>query len=59
MIVAETKQFSRGIIDKLSKKGLIVGSGYGKSSDAHIRIANFPTHSKEQMELLADELLQL
>ena len=44
------------IIQKLSNKGLIIGNGHGKYSKEHLRIANFPTHSKEQIELLADTL---
>ena len=44
------------VIEQLAKKGLIIGSGYGKYANEHIRIANFPTHSKEQIEMLADNL---
>ncbi|MEM7107598.1 MAG: aminotransferase class V-fold PLP-dependent enzyme [Bacteroidota bacterium] len=55
-VVAETSVDSRKIIDLLSKKGMIIGSGYGAYKNKHIRIANFPTHSKEQVEYLADEL---
>ena len=43
--------------DELSKIKLIVGSGYGTFKNDHIRIANFPTHSKEQVEMLADKLM--
>lgn len=55
-IVAKTKDSSQKIIEKLSELGLVIGSGYGKHKDEHIRIANFPTHSKEQIELLVDQL---
>lgn len=41
----------------LSDQQLKVSSGYGKYKDKHIRIANFPAHSKEQMERLADALV--
>ncbi|MFA0963463.1 aminotransferase class V-fold PLP-dependent enzyme [Roseivirga sp. BDSF3-8] len=40
----------------LAKNGLVVGTGYGDYADKHIRIANFPAHSKEQFEMLADLL---
>jgi phosphoserine aminotransferase len=56
VIVAETKISSSKIIKKLEEKGLIIGSGYGPYKDGHLRIANFPTHSKEHTEQLADHL---
>ncbi|TRX60707.1 alanine--glyoxylate aminotransferase family protein [Fulvivirga sp. M361] len=58
-VVAETSIPNQVIIDKMSEKGLILGSGYGKFKDQHIRIANFPTHSKEQIEYLSDELMKI
>ncbi|MBL6448941.1 alanine--glyoxylate aminotransferase family protein [Fulvivirga sp. 29W222] len=58
-LVAETTIPSKEIISKLSEKSFVVGSGYGKFKDKHIRIANFPTHSKEHVEILADELLKI
>lgn len=42
------------LIDSLKKKNILIGTGYGKYKPEHIRIANFPTHSKEQMEMLVD-----
>jgi len=59
VIVAETDKASDEIIGLLSKHQLLIGSGYGKYKKNHIRIANFPTHSKEQFELLADKLNEL
>lgn len=56
VIVAETKAPSSEIIDALKKDSLIIGSGYGANKAKHIRIANFPTHSKEQFELLVDKI---
>jgi len=56
VIVAETKLDSGEVIDQLKKQKLIVGSGYGSYKTKHIRIANFPTHSKEQFELLVDKI---
>lgn len=58
-LVAKSDISSAGIISKLSEKGLVIGGGYGKYKDQHIRIANFPTHSKEQVEMLADELIKI
>lgn len=56
VIVAETQIPSAEIIDKLKKDKLLVGSGYGDYKTKHIRIANFPTHSREQFELLVDKI---
>lgn len=56
-IVVQTEVDSSKIINSLKDKGLIIGSGYGKYKNDHIRIANFPAHSKEQIELLSDLLI--
>lgn len=56
VIVAETDIPSTDIIELLKKSHLIVGGGYGSYKTRHVRIANFPTHSKEQFELLADKI---
>ncbi len=42
------------VLSKLEKSGFVIGKGYGAHKQHHIRIANFPTHSKEQIELIAD-----
>ncbi|GAA5026355.1 aspartate aminotransferase [Marivirga lumbricoides] len=42
------------LIKYLKEKHIHIGTGYGKYKPEHIRIANFPTHSKEQMEMLVD-----
>lgn len=44
------------VIDFLAKEGIIVGSGYGKYKANQIRVANFPTHSKETFERVYDLL---
>lgn len=54
VIVANTEGPSEKWIDLLSTKGFVVGNGYGKFKGKQIRIASFPTHSKEQIELLVD-----
>lgn len=56
VIVANTKPDSNHIINELNKKGLVIGNGYGELKDKQIRIASFPTHSKEQIEMLVDEM---
>ncbi len=58
-VVANTLVDSEKLITELSNKGLVIGSGYGKNKSEHVRIANFPTHSKEQIELLSDQILSL
>ena len=59
VIVAETQEPAENVIKILGEKNLQVGSGYGPYKKNHIRIANFPTHSKEQIENLADILATL
>ncbi|GAA4819799.1 aminotransferase class V-fold PLP-dependent enzyme [Algivirga pacifica] len=44
------------VIEKLEAHGIVVGKGYGEFKDKQIRIANFPTHSKEIFYQLADVL---
>lgn len=57
VLVAETgKGQAAGFIEKLKKAGIHIGGGYGKFEDSHIRIANFPTHSKEIFERAMDVL---
>lgn len=51
--VAKTNKISNNLIKKLIKQNLIIGKGYGKNN-YQIRIANFPTHSKENIEMLCD-----
>ncbi len=47
---------SEEAVNKLKAKGLIVGKGYGTFKNSHIRIANFPAHSTENMKFLINEL---
>ncbi len=56
VIVAETGTHTSALIDYLKSRGMVVGSGYGPFKDSHIRIANFPTHSKESIEQLVDTI---
>ncbi len=54
VIVANCKNGSGAVIEKFKENGWILGSGYGTFKNEHIRIANFPMHSKEQIEQLCD-----
>ena len=56
VVVAETQEPAEKVIAFLAEKQLQVGSGYGQFKNKHIRIANFPAHSKEQMETLVDAI---
>jgi phosphoserine aminotransferase len=47
---------SSELIAKLKESNIEIGSGYGKYKESQIRIANFPTHSKEIFEKLYDLL---
>ncbi|MEQ9403700.1 MAG: aminotransferase class V-fold PLP-dependent enzyme [Cyclobacteriaceae bacterium] len=57
-IVAKGKNTS-GIIKAFKSKGMILGDGYGSYKEEHLRIANFPVHSKESMEMLCDTLRKI
>lgn len=59
VIVVETEKPANHWMEALSKKGFEIGAGYGDFKNHQMRIANFPTHSKEQIELLADTLESL
>jgi phosphoserine aminotransferase len=54
LVAKSTK--SEAIRTFMKEKGFILGSGYGQQKEKAFRIANFPTHSKEQVELLCDRL---
>lgn len=53
VIVAETADNS-DFLNYLESRKIVIGKGYGQHKSNHIRIANFPAHSKEQIEMLAD-----
>lgn len=59
VIVADSGARTMEITRKLIAKGLLPGDGYGKAKETQLRFANFPAHSKEQVELLVDTLLEL
>ena len=56
VIVADSTSSPSDIISALKQAHVIIGSGYGNYRQQHIRIANFPTHSKEQVEVLVDRI---
>jgi phosphoserine aminotransferase len=56
VVVGNTGTSTQSVIQTLAEKGLMVGRGYGAYKTQHIRMANFPTHSKEQVEMLVDQL---
>jgi len=55
-IVANCRNGNEKILHYLGAKGMIIGEGYADQKGSQIRIANFPAHSKEQVELLCDTL---
>jgi len=56
IITAKTSMPSNELFVALAKKKLIVGTGYGEFKFKHLRFANYPLHSKEQVEMLADAI---
>ncbi|MFN3840138.1 MAG: aminotransferase class V-fold PLP-dependent enzyme [Cyclobacteriaceae bacterium] len=54
VIVAECNSHTEQLSQFLSGKGFHPGDGYGPFKNKHLRFANFPTHSKEQFEMLVD-----
>lgn len=59
VIVAQTGAHTKHVVEQLTKRGLHPGDGYGEKKQEQLRFANFPAHSKEQFELLVDELEKL
>ena len=56
VIVADCGEHTARITDHLIRNGMQPGDGYGAAKKTQLRFANFPTHSKEQFELLVDSL---
>ncbi|MCV9385896.1 aminotransferase class V-fold PLP-dependent enzyme [Reichenbachiella ulvae] len=54
--VGQVEGGAEPLMSALADKGMQVGSGYGPFKGQHIRIASFPTHSKEQVEMLVDTI---
>ncbi|MEO5976574.1 MAG: phosphoserine aminotransferase, partial [Chryseolinea sp.] len=58
VIVANTGNATEEITSLLMANGMHPGDGYGSNKKTQLRFANFPTHGKEQFELLCDTLEQ-
>ena len=58
VVVADCGEHTASLTDFLIAKGMQPGDGYGAARKTQLRFANFPTHSKEQFELLVDSLEQ-
>lgn len=56
VIIADTGKQTEKLSKYLADKGLFAGEGYGHHKGTQLRFANFPSHSKEQFELLTDYL---
>ena len=56
VIVAQCGDLTEKVAALLRDTGLHPGDGYGPFKKSQLRFANFPTHSKEQFELLVDTL---
>lgn len=56
VIVADCGDHVANITRLLKERGMQPGDGYGQFRGTQLRFANFPTHSKEQYELLVDTL---
>lgn len=56
VIVAQCGEHTKRLTEFLSQHGIVPGDGYGEHKAAQLRFANFPAHSKEQVEQLVDVL---
>ena len=57
VVVANCGDQTEKITARLLEKDMQPGDGYGPAKKSQLRFANFPTHSKEQFELLVDSLV--
>jgi phosphoserine aminotransferase len=57
VIVAQCDAHTAPIKEALHRHGMEAGEGYGALKTSTLRFANFPAHSKEQAEQLADVLM--
>ena len=55
ILVIESKHMDQ-VYNHYLAHNIIIGNGYGKYKNSQIRIANFPTHSKEFFEQFTDHL---
>lgn len=59
VIVARCLSGNKNLLEQASNRSWVIGSGYGSYKAEHVRIANFPMHSKEVVEQLADLIGEL
>lgn len=59
VIVADCGEKTADVVRAMAGKGMQPGDGYGPFKKSQLRFANFPTHSREQFELLVDTLTAL
>ncbi len=59
VIVADAGNERDRVMNVLRQIGFEPGEGYGAYKKSHLRFANFPTHSREQIERLADAIASL
>jgi phosphoserine aminotransferase len=58
VVVAQCGDHTEKLTQFLVARGMQPGDGYGSAKKTQLRFANFPTHSKEQYELLIDTIGQ-
>jgi phosphoserine aminotransferase len=58
VIVINSGEHTEKLSAFLIKKGLMPGDGYGSAKSTQLRFANFPAHSREQYESLADSIAE-
>ena len=51
-LVIDVNGKSDELVKKLAKKGFVIAKGYGKRKDMHIRIGNFPAHTRSDVKKL-------
>jgi phosphoserine aminotransferase len=57
VVTVEVNGGSGKLVERLETEGVVMGSGYGSEfKDRHLRIANFPAHSTEDIKLLTEIL---
>ncbi len=54
--VIKVPEGSKVFIEKLKKKGILVSSGYKDLKETHVRLANFPAHSKKDIKKLLESI---
>jgi len=59
VVVANCTRDNDQVVKQLEEAGFVIGKGYGKFKTSQLRFANFPTHSREQVEQLADVMAKI